>query len=234
MTDGASRRDWWVTLGLGVTAIAAATSSFDALRELAVAAGWPGPLSIMLPLTVDSYACVATRVWLAASTGSARARQFARWNGAVAILLSVAGNAAYHLTAAHLLAISWPLVLGVGSVPALVLGLVVHLAVLRGQVDPMRPEAIPEPPLPGPQEAPSPIPLPPSRPAVRTKAGPRYPSEDDLMEAARAADAAHWAAHGRAMSRDALRQELHIGGARASALHQRLKDERLQSPAPNS
>jgi len=46
-------------------------------------AGWPGALAMLLPLTIDAYAATATRVWLAASTRSARARRFARANAPV-------------------------------------------------------------------------------------------------------------------------------------------------------
>lgn len=132
---GVAHRDAWVTLGLGVSAAAAAISSFSGLRSLAIVTGWPTPLAALLPLTVDAFAMTATRVWLAASTGSGRARRFARWNAICAILLSVAGNGVFHLIAAHLLVVSWGIVLAVGSIPALVLGLVAHLAVLRSQVD---------------------------------------------------------------------------------------------------
>ncbi len=70
-------RDWWLILGMTVTAISAAVSSFAGLRSLAVAAGWPVPLLSLLPFTIDAYAMTATRVWLSSSTGSAPARRFA-------------------------------------------------------------------------------------------------------------------------------------------------------------
>jgi hypothetical protein len=223
MTDQSrpDRRDGWVALGMAVSATSAAVSSFAGLRELAVVAGWPVMLAPMLPLTVDAYAMTATRVWTSESTRSQRARRFARTNAVGAILLSLSGNATYHLIAAGLVAVSWVVVVAVGAVPALVLGLVSHLAVLRTQVD-----------SPGPaQEAvrlrlvPGATPVVPS-PAVRPEAGPRYGTEDEWMAAARTADAAYRATHGRAMSRDALRRELRVGGARASTLHRRLKQER--------
>jgi len=66
----ASRRDWWVILGMTVTALAAAVSSFSGLRSLAAATGWPEVLTPLFPLTVDAYAMTVTRVWLSGSTGS--------------------------------------------------------------------------------------------------------------------------------------------------------------------
>jgi hypothetical protein len=220
----ASRRstDWWVTVGIAVSAISAAVSSFSGLRALAIAAGWSVWLAWLLPVTIDSYAMTATRVWLAASTGSARARRFARWNASGAILLSLAGNATWHLIAAHLLVASWGIVLAVGAVPALILGLTAHLAVLRGKIDPVPVagvvRAVP---------APSTAPARPSQPAVRPEAGPWYASEDELVAAARVADTAHRArTGGRPLTRDGLRRELRISGARATTIVRRLKAER--------
>lgn len=207
------RRDLWVTFGMAVAAISAAVSSFDGLRSLAIASGWPVMLAPLLPLTIDSYAMTSVRVWLSASTNSQRARRFARTNAIGAIGLSLAGNAAWHLIAADLLALSWVIVLGVGSVPALVLGLVSHLAVLRKQIDPI------------PQDVPS----------TTHESGGRPPSRDGdhLLAAARAADAAHRAANdGRAITRDKLRAALHISGQRATELRRQLRE--LPSVASSS
>src|SRR5438552_1955033 len=128
-------RDWWVSAGIAVSATSAAVSSFSGLRSLAIVTGWPEVLASLLPLTIDSYAATSVRVWLAASTQSQRARRFARLNAIGAILLSLAGNAVSHLIAAQLLAVNSAVVLAVGAIPPVILGLVVELAVLRGQVD---------------------------------------------------------------------------------------------------
>jgi hypothetical protein len=214
------RRDWWVVLGLAVTATSAAVSSFAGLRGLAVVAGWPVWLAPLLPATIDSYAMTSVRVWLAESTRSVRARQFSRANAICAIVLSLTGNAVYHLVAVGLLAASWPVVVAVGAVPALVLGLVSHTAVLRTQVDPVVPEAGPSPTGSAQRELGA-------GPSTDGPApdGPRYATEAELLEAARTADQAYRAAHGRGISRDALRRELRIGGARATAVLRRLKQE---------
>ena len=135
--DLKQRRDWWIFIGMAVTAVSAAVSSFSGLRALAEASGWQPMLAPLFPLTVDAYAMTATRVWLAQSTGSQKARRFARWNAIGAILLSLAGNAAWHLIAAHLVPVTWVIVVVVGAVPPAVLGLLSHMAVLRRQADPL-------------------------------------------------------------------------------------------------
>jgi hypothetical protein len=201
-SKAAPPRDIWILLGMTIAASSAAVSSFEGLRSLAVTAGWPALLAPLLPLTVDSYAMTSVRVWLSASTRSARARRFARANAVGAVLLSLAGNATWHLMAVHLVAVSWQIVVLVGSVPALVLWLVSHLAVLRTE------GAVPSS---------APV-LPESE--VRTPSS----SEDDLLQAARAADAAYRAAHdGRPITRDALRAALRISGQRATELRRELR-----------
>lgn len=209
------QRDWWVSLGMSVSAVSAAVSSFSGLRSLAEMAGWAAPMASLLPLTVDAYAMTATRVWLSGSTASVRARRFAKWNAIGAILLSLAGNAAYHLIAAHLLAVSWMIVLAVGAVPPVVLGLVSHLAVLRTQADAPEPRTEPR--------AVDVVPTTAVESAVRTP----YPTVDKLVEAAFAADAAWRAAHdGRPINRDELRKALRVSGARASAALRAIREGR--------
>lgn len=246
-----ARRDWWVSVGMAVSAASAAVSSFSGLRSLAEATGWPDLLAPMLPLTIDSYAATSIRVWLAGSTRSARARKFARANAVGAILLSLAGNAVSHLIAAHLLAASWLVVLVVGAVPPVILGLVVELAVLR-TVDPVvSTEAVPSPipaippadeavgtqpstetevqPEAGPRAGPGRTAARQSgtSPAAGTRTHKRYQTQDELVLAAREADGAYRAAHGgKPITRDALREALGIGGARATAMLRQLKQER--------
>lgn len=204
-------RDWWVVAGMTVTACAAAVSSFSGLHSLAVATGWPEALAPLLPFTIDAYAMTATRVWLSKATGSAAARRFARWNAIGAIGLSLVGNAAWHLIAAKVLTVSWPIVVLVGAVPPAVLGLLSHLAVLRGQDD--EDEATP----PGTE--------------LEEHQDEAEAGGDDLLEAARAADDAHRAEHGKPITRDQLRKQLHVSSDRASAILRQLREStREQSP----
>lgn len=204
-----------MAVGMVVSAASAAVSSFEGLRSLALVAGWSARMAFLLPLTIDAYAMSATRVWLADSTGSARARRFARSNAIGAILASLVGNATYHAVATGLLRTNWVVVVIVGAVPPVVLGLVSHLAVLRQQSDPVAPESVPG-------TTPEP------------ERGTRYGTEDELLAAARRADTAWRRAHqGRPISRDALRQELRISAGRATAALRRLRaDQPTPSPTP--
>jgi hypothetical protein len=194
-----------------VTACAAAVSSFSGLRSLAAATGWPEALAPLLPLTIDAYAMTATRVWLSKVTGSAAARRFARWNAIGAIGLSLVGNAAWHLIAAKVLTVTWPIVVLVGAVPPAVLGLLSHLAVLRVQDD--EDEATP----PGTE--------------LHEHQDEADAGGDDLLAAARAADEAHRAEHGKAITRDELRKVLHVGTGRASELLRKIRDLPDSEPA---
>lgn len=196
-------RDWWVIAGMTVTACAAAVSSFSGLRSLAASTGWPETLAPLLPFTIDAYAMTATRVWLSKATGSAAARGFARWNAIGAIGLSLVGNAAWHLIAAKVLTVTWPIVVLVGAVPPAVLGLLSHLAVLRVQDDE--------------DEA--------AKPGTELH---EHQDEadvggDDLLEVARAADDAHRAEHGKPITRDKLRKQLHVSSDRASELLRKIR-----------
>lgn len=244
------QRDGWVTLGMIVSATSAALTSFDGLRQLALAAGWTSLMAPLLPLTIDAFAATATRIWLADGTKSKRARRFARTCTVGAILLSLGGNAVFHLIAANLLAVDWVIVLTVGAIPPVVLGLITHLAVLRGQVE----LAIRDDRSTGVSTAPSPVPgtvlpavrepfesvvvqekvSPPARPVrrpARKPSVPRYGSKDVLMNAARHAAETFQAQHGKQITRDGLRAELRIGGQKATELLRRLKNEATKPEA---
>ncbi|MEV6306953.1 DUF2637 domain-containing protein [Actinoplanes sp. NPDC051861] len=211
-------RDWWVIVGMTVAAVSAAVASFSGLRGLAIVAGWPARLAWLLPVTIDAYAMTSARVWLAGALASSRAQRFARANATGAIATSIVGNAGYHLIATGLVDISWPIVVLVGAVPAAVLGLTAHLHALTS----IAPPDIKE------------------RTEVRTRVRTRRPkrrTDDALLAAAREADARHRAAHnGRPISRDGLRESLHIAGPKATELRRRLTtettDRKEASPRP--
>lgn len=215
MSSGAPRRDGWVLVGMAVAAASAATASFTGLRGLALVAGWPDRLAWLLPITIDAYAMTATRVWLAGLRDGHRPRRFAQANAIGAIAASIIGNAAYHMVSAGLLAVSWPIVVLVGAVPAAVLGLTAHLHALR-TLD--RTPGAQSGPRDGLKDEPD---RRANRPRSRTRTKAR--TDDDLMAAARAADAKHRAAHnGRPITRDALRTALRVAGPRATELRRRL------------
>jgi hypothetical protein len=213
----AGRRDWWVIVGMTVSAVSAAVASFAGLRGLAQVAGWPDRLAWLLPVTIDAYAMTSARVWLGGTFGSSRAQSFARANAIGAIATSIVGNAGYHLVAAGLVAISWPIVVLVGAVPAAVLGLTAHLHALRTVT------ATDRDPAPATEDRPQ------TRTRVRTRRTKRR-TETALLNAAREADAKYRAAHdGRPITRDELRSALRIAGPKATDLRRRLAAENTES-----
>lgn len=232
MSAGDRGRDTWVSLGMAVSAVSAGFSSFNGLRSLAEATGWTA-MAPLFALCIDAYALTAIRVWLTSAAGSDTVRSFARWNAILAILLSLGGNAAWHLIAAGLLPVTWHVVMTVGAVPPIILGLVTHLAVLRRTAA----EGIPHPSVAARTDVAvstvstdrSPVPkdVGPSsgRPMLDAPAQQRHATDEELLGAARLADAAHQARHGRPISRDSLRRELRIGGTRATQLLRRLREE---------
>lgn len=217
-TPAKADRDWWVLVGMTIAAASAAVASFSGLRGLAEAAGWPPHMAWLLPVTIDAYAMTSARVWLAASTRSGGARRFARANALGAIAASTAGNAAYHAIAAGLLTATWPIIVLVGAVPATVLGLTAHLHALRGRSASSghREDGT------GSRTEPRST----ARPGNRSERRARYRTEDELLTAARAADARYREANaGRPITRDALRVALRISGPRATELRRTLAAE---------
>lgn len=79
--------------------------------------------AITLPIGVETYAAFAMRVWLSDSTGSGRAREFAKWSTFGSLVLGMAGQVAYHLmTAAGVTHAPWPITTLVSCLPVVVLG----------------------------------------------------------------------------------------------------------------
>ena len=125
--DRRKKRDWLSVAGMAAVAGAAAFTSYSGLAGLAEMAGWNHLLAKFLPITVDAYAMTATRVWLSPARLTEKARGFARRNAFGAIIASVVGNALYHAATAHVLSITWPMVVGLSAVPPVTLGLITHL-----------------------------------------------------------------------------------------------------------
>lgn len=121
------KRDILSVLGMVAVAGAAAFTSYSGLSGLAELAGWPSKLALMLPITIDAYAMTATRVWLSPARLTKKARSWARGNAIGAISMSVLGNTIYHAASAHVLSVTWPVVVGISAIPSVVLGLTVHL-----------------------------------------------------------------------------------------------------------
>lgn len=132
---GKSNRDPVLLAAAWVAGVAAAVASWSALYGLALRCGWSHLTAPLFPLTVDAYAVAALRVWLGRGTASASARLRARRNAVLAIVASMAGNAALHAAAAGVYSITWPVVVAVSAVPPVTLGLVSHLFALRAERD---------------------------------------------------------------------------------------------------
>lgn len=136
-------RDWSAIAGVTVVAGAAVILSFSALAGLGELVGWGTlavfgaelPLSWLLPLCVDAYGATATRI---AVNGrySPETRRHALVHAVAAIVVSVLGNAMYHLIQAHVVDLGsalWVLVVAVSVVPPLALGALAHLMALCGR-----------------------------------------------------------------------------------------------------
>jgi hypothetical protein len=229
-------RDGWVMTGMLIAATSAAVASFTGLRGLALDAGWPARLAWLLPVTLDAYAMTSARVWLAGTTRARRARRFARANAIGAITASIAGNAAYHAATVGLIAVSWPIVVLVGAVPAAVLGLTAHLHAVRTAHDDESGTATETVRTltgdeSGPGDRTGDRPRTRTRPASRRRTKSRTDAE--LWDAAREVDARYRAEHdGRPITRDALRVALRIAGPRATELRRRLAAEASTESAP--
>ncbi|MFR9807082.1 DUF2637 domain-containing protein [Pseudonocardia sp. RS010] len=143
-------RDWVTWAGLGIVGTAAAIMSFVALSDLARILGataviplapagepdrpGPGvPVAWLLPLTVDVFAFVATRVWLR-GVANAEAVTFARRAAWAAIVTTVVGNGLHgYLVSRANPDDPWIASVVAAAVPAVVFGGLVHLAHLVGR-----------------------------------------------------------------------------------------------------
>lgn len=217
-TASAPPRDLWVVAGMLIAAASAAVASFTGLRGLALITGWPARLAWLLPVTLDAYAMTSARVWLASTTRAKRARRFARANAIGAITVSVAGNATYHAVTVGLMAISPPIIVFVGAVPAAVLGFTAHLHALRSldETEDVAEDGVGDVPEDRPR----------TRPRSKPKPKPKARTEDELRTGAREADAAYQAIHGdRSITRDELRAVLKVSGSKATELRRWLAAE---------
>ncbi|AOS62843.1 DUF2637 domain-containing protein [Actinoalloteichus hymeniacidonis] len=110
--ETARQQDGATTAGLFAVGGAVAVLSFDGLTGFAELAGFRQslpvpflaegvPLAWLLPVALDAYAVVATRVWLRSPDASAATRATARRQAYGAVGLSVVFNGVYHAVEAH-------------------------------------------------------------------------------------------------------------------------------------
>jgi uncharacterized protein DUF2637 len=241
------KRDPFVLAGLTIVTLAAAVSSFGALRGTALFAGWSRDMSPLLPIVVDTVAATASRLWLSGDTPE-KVRRFARSVALGAIFVSVGGNMIYHLAEAGYLRPGVWLTLAAGGIPPIALATVAHLTALQRAVpaevpvpaaemistapevpeptrSPEAPAIEPEEPV---QALPEPIRVPLTRhhqrvTPPRQTAIPGGRTEEQLLDAARAVNAASIAESGRPAGVSKLRVELRVGQARAQELRDYLR-----------
>jgi hypothetical protein len=123
--------------GMVIVGVAAAVLSFSTWVHLAEAVGFDGRATIfgvtlrlawLLPIAIDCYTVTVIRVWLRSPAGSA-VLAYAKANALAAIVLSVAGQAAFHaFSAAGVRMVNlWWFAIIVGGIPPALLGLVMDL-----------------------------------------------------------------------------------------------------------
>lgn len=123
--------------GMVIVGVAAAVLSFSTWVHLAEAVGFSGRCTIfgvtlrlawLLPIAIDCYTVTVIRVWLRSPAGSA-VLAYAKANALAAIVLSVAGQAAFHaFSAAGVKMVSlWWFAIIIGGIPPALLGLVMDL-----------------------------------------------------------------------------------------------------------
>jgi hypothetical protein len=121
-------RDTWTTIGIWVVGAAGAVMSWTGWWLLAVMCGWSKALAAVLPLSVDVYVITSARVWLRLPWVTDRTRRFAAASTMLAVLFSIAANAAYHLmNDLGMTRAPWGVVVAVSGLPPLMLALVAHL-----------------------------------------------------------------------------------------------------------
>ncbi|MGW3365943.1 hypothetical protein ACWDOR_23720 [Streptosporangium canum] len=115
------------------------TASFTAQSGLGVLAGWTTvfhvfgvevAMSWLLPITVDAYGIAATRIATDKAKYSAEVRGHAFGHALAAVVVSVLGNAMFHLLEAGVIVLggaAWVLVVAVSVVPPIALGGLAHL-----------------------------------------------------------------------------------------------------------
>lgn len=121
----------WVLFLIAVCCLAETWASWVGIGALS---GFPKlgrmPTDWTLAVVVEAYWGYALYAWLAASPGQ-RSRRFAMWSAAAVFVLSLIGQAAYHLAARAHAVPSAAVVVFVTALPVVVLALIAVLVHLR-------------------------------------------------------------------------------------------------------
>ncbi|WP_433382848.1 hypothetical protein [Streptosporangium sp. CA-115845] len=128
-----------LTLGAaGIVGASTVILSFTALAGLGALAGWTKTIGLfgaelaqawLLPVCVDVYGAAATRITVD-QRYSDETRRHALVHAAAALVVSIAGNATFHLLEAEVLHLGgglWILVVSISVVPPVALGALAHL-----------------------------------------------------------------------------------------------------------
>jgi hypothetical protein len=129
----------WPLILIGLAAAVSVWSGWVGLGQLAgfgIVKPLPGLVdgleinsAIVLPISVEAYAAYALRCWLTTDAITRTARRFARTSAIASLVIGALAQVAYHLmTASGIQVAPWPVIVGVASVPVLVLGLAAALA----------------------------------------------------------------------------------------------------------
>ena len=118
--------DEWVGAAIFLAAVAASGVTW---YDLAVRAAFPAGLAAVPAIGLDVGALFFGRAWVVGRTSKIRA--WGRIATVAAVVVSVAGNAVEHAVAAGLLAVTLPIVVIVGAVPAVAAFGVAHLMALN-------------------------------------------------------------------------------------------------------
>lgn len=120
--------------GVVVCGLSVATYSSWAQFSIAEAAGYPGNLAWVVPVSTDATAVLGTRAWMSPHYGNG-VRSYGRFLALAAIVLSII-TAALHLVVPGDTPIPWQLRLTVGGLPSLALAALVHLGALTAKDKP--------------------------------------------------------------------------------------------------
>ncbi|WP_436501823.1 hypothetical protein [Actinokineospora sp. HUAS TT18] len=129
----------WPLVLIGLAAAVSVWSGWVGLGQMAgfgIVKPLPGLIdglevnsAIVLPISVEAYAAYALRCWLTTDAISRTARRFAMASAIASLVIGALAQVAYHLMAAAGVTVApWPVIVGVASVPVMVLGLAAALA----------------------------------------------------------------------------------------------------------
>jgi hypothetical protein len=145
MSAPAVKRDLLITVAIWGVGIVAAVASWSGWVGLAERAGFDQSFGMDLwswhvhpsvawifGICVDLFAAVAVRIWMTAHWSSVKTRKTARVWAFITIAIGVLANSTYHVLDALDVKAPIYVIVMISAVPPIMLGVVVHLAVMYG------------------------------------------------------------------------------------------------------